>query len=416
MLQALRDGTWITPARLRTYPLIVLLASLAGVAGLWLTADGPMDRMGRPLGTDFSQVWAAGVEVLAHHPAMPFDPAAHAAEQRLLFGDATPFYGWHYPPYFLALATGLALLPYLAALAVWQGATLPLYLAAVVATVRRLPPPRRPSTGATVMAACAFPAVFVNVTHGHNGFLTAALLAGGVLLLPRRPLLAGVAFALLAYKPQFAIVLPVALVAGGHWRTIAAGLATGALLTFATVAAFGLDSWRAFRDSLAFTRAVVLEQGGTGWEKIQSTFAAARMLGAGIDTAYAVQGVVTALVLLAVAAVWRGAADLRLKGALLMVATLLTTPYCLDYDMMALGPALAMAVAYGLERGFRPWEKTLLAAAWTVPGVAREAGGLLHLPLGLIVMVVWLCFLAARALLPAERPAAQGLALEPGAL
>lgn len=416
MLKALRDGTWITPARLRTYPLIVLVASLAGVAGLWLTADGAMDRMGRPLGTDFSQVWAAGVEVLAHHPAMPFNPAAHAAEQRLLFGEDTPFYGWHYPPYFLALATVVALLPYLLALAVWQGATLPLYVAAVVATVRRLRPAQRPPTAAIVMAACAFPAVFVNLTHGHNGFLTAALLAGGVLLLPRRPLLAGVTFALLAYKPQFAMVLPVALIAGGHWRTIASGVVAGAVMTLATVAAFGLDTWRAFRDSLAFTRTVVLEQGGTGWEKIQSTFAAARMLGAGVDTAYAVQGVVTGLALLAVAATWRRAADMRLKGAVLMVATLLTTPYCLDYDMMALGPALAMAVAYGLEQGFRPWEKTLLVAVWAVPGVAREAGGILHVPLGLLVMLVWFCVLAARALLPSERAAARGLALEPGAL
>ncbi len=399
---ALRRGAWVTAARLRTYPLIVLLASLGGIAALWLTSDGRIDSVGRPLGTDFSEVWAAGVEVLAGHPAAPFDPATHAAVQRSLFGSGTQFYGWHYPPYFLALATVLALLPYIPALLLWQGATLPLYLGTVVAILRGVRPGLRPPTGPVLLAAAAFPAVFVNLTHGHNGFLTAALLAGGLLALERRPWLAGALLALLAYKPQFALALPVAMLAGGHWRTVVAGCVTLTVMTAATVVAFGLDSWRAFAASLAFTRTVVLEQGSTGWEKIQSTFSAARMLGAGVGTAYLVQGVVTAAVLLAVALVWRGRADGRLKAAILIVATLLTTPYSLDYDMMALGPAIAFAVAHGIERGFRPWEKSLLVAVWAVPGLARVVAGATDLPLGLLVMLAFFTVLVRHAL-PASR-------------
>ena len=38
----------------------------------------------------------------------------------------------------------------------------------------------------------------------------------------------------------------------------------------------GTGIWQAFADSTAFTRDVVLEQGGTGWQKIQSVFAATR--------------------------------------------------------------------------------------------------------------------------------------------
>ncbi len=397
MVEALRNGTWLTAARLRAYPLLVLIPSLLGVAALVAGGDGTRDWMHRPLGTDFSQVWAAGVQVLGGHPAAPFDPATHAAAQRALFGADTPFYGWHYPPFFLLVATLLALLPYGAALLVWQATTLPLYLGAVLAILRRSGLPR---TG-IVLAAAAFPAVFVNLTHGHNGFLSAGLLAFGFLALRDRPVLAGVLFGLLAYKPQFGLVLPVALLAGGCWRTLAAGAATVASMTAVTVMLFGVATWRAFGDSLAFTRTVVLEQGNTGWEKIQSPFAAARMLGAGIGQAYAVQTAVTLAAFAVVALAWRSrAADPRLKAALAMVASLLTTPYCLDYDLMILGPALAFAVAVGLEEGFGPWEKTLLAAVWVAPALARVVAETTDIPLGLGATTAFFLLLARRALLP----------------
>ena len=219
--------------------------------------------------------------------------------------------------------------------------------------------------------ALVFPAVTINLMHGHNGFLTAALLTGGALLLPTRPLLAGVLLGLLAYKPQFALAVPVALLAGGFFRATVAAVGIVALATLATLAAFGLEPWQAFVGSMAFTRHVVLEQGGPGFAKMQSAFAAVRLLGGGIPLAYAVQGLVTAGVLVALALVWRRDADVRLKAASLMVASLLTTPYALDYDMVVLGPALAALASLGLEAGFRPYGKTLLAAVWIMPLLAR---------------------------------------------
>jgi hypothetical protein len=62
--------------------------------------------------------------------------------------------------------------------------------------------------------------VFVCLAHGHNAFLTAALFGGGLLMLERRPFVAGLLLGCLAYKPQFAAILPLALAAGGYWRTI----------------------------------------------------------------------------------------------------------------------------------------------------------------------------------------------------
>ncbi|MEI9915637.1 MAG: hypothetical protein WDN29_07295 [Methylovirgula sp.] len=38
---------------------------------------------------------------------------------------------------------------------------------------------------------------------------------------------------------------------------------------------------------------------------------------------------------------------------MLIAANLAATPYAFDYDLVALGPALAFALSYGLDKGFR---------------------------------------------------------------
>jgi hypothetical protein len=139
IVQALRDGTWVTRERIRLVALAVLAASFIGFGWLVLTANGLSDRQGRPIGTDFSNVYAAGTYVLDGQPSVPFDwPSQHAREKEI-FGAATPFYGWHYPPFFLFIAAPLALMPHPWALAVWQGVTFALYLWMVFSIWRRLP-------------------------------------------------------------------------------------------------------------------------------------------------------------------------------------------------------------------------------------------------------------------------------------
>ncbi|OAI31586.1 hypothetical protein A1351_04750 [Methylosinus sp. R-45379] len=382
MWEKLRSGDWLDEERLRVYPAMLLLLSVGCVAAVLMTAQGRFDANGHPLGTDFSQVWVAGRETLRGHPEQPFDLARHIAEQRAEFGAGSDVYGWHYPPYFLAPATALAHLPYLEALAVWQMTTLALYLVAVLALMHggAAPP------GRVALLALAFPATLVNLGHGQNGFLTAALLGFGFLALPRRPALAGLCFALLAYKPQFALALPVALIVGGHWRALASAAASLLVMTLASLFFFGPESWIAFVQNLDVTRDLVVERGAAGFPKIQSVFAAARLLGADIATAYAAQTLATATTLAALVWLWRSGADYRAKAAGAIVATFLTTPYCLDYDMTALAPAFALLVSFGLERGFGPYMKSALTAAFIIPLAARPVATATSLPLGAITM------------------------------
>ncbi len=126
--EILRSGDWLTRQRIRFIAVALLIASAAGFLFLVVTAHGGVDLAGRPLGTDFSNVYAAGTYVLRGDTNAAFDPPQQFAREQAIFGAATQFYGWHYPPYFLFVAAPLALLPYGLALAVWQAVTLALYL------------------------------------------------------------------------------------------------------------------------------------------------------------------------------------------------------------------------------------------------------------------------------------------------
>ena len=387
--QGLRSGEWLTAARARVYSLIVLGLSIVAFAGWIALSDRLVDRNGQPIGTDFSNVYAAGRLIWQGRAAEAYEPTLqHAAEQAVFDGREVPFYGWHYPPFFFAIAFLVAAFPYAWGLAIWLAASLAGYLAAMRAI---LPRPE------TLLISSAFPAVFVNIGHGQNGFLTAALLGGALQLIGRRPWLAGILIGCLAYKPQFGVLIPIALVAGGRWRSIGAAAATVAALLALSFVTLGGDIWHAFAESMNFTQTVVLEQGGTGWQKIQSAFSAARMWGAGVHTAYAVQITLALLLAATIAWLWQSDAAFELKASALATGSLLATPYVLDYDLVVLAVAIAFFARHGLSRGFRDYEVSLLAAAWIVPLLSRSVASVSGIPLGLIVLLAFYAFTLRRA-------------------
>lgn len=388
MRNPLPDGDWLTRERVKVVAALSLAVTVLVLGYLVATATGTLDRFGRPLGTDFSNVWSAGQMALEGRAAEAWDWAAHHRVQRKIHDSASvPFFGWHYPPPFLLVASLLALLPYVAALAFWQASTL-----GVAATVLRSIVPERTA----LLAGLGAPVVFICLGHGHNGFLTAALLAGGLLLLDRRPLVAGLLLGCLVYKPQFALLIPPLLLVMGRWRAIAgAALSSGALIGL-TLLIWGWPVWQAFLDSLPLTRTIVIESGATGWHKIQSPFGMIRMWGGGLGPAYAVQTVATVASIGLVLWLARcGKAAERNAAA--TAAALLSTPYVLDYDFVVLGMGIAFLAADGLRRGFLSWEKSLLALVWLTPLVARTTAELTLLPLGQASAIAILALAVRRA-------------------
>jgi len=150
---------------------------------------------------------------------------------------------------------------------------------------------------------------------------------------------------------------------------------------------------------MTFTQTVVLEQGGTGWEKIQSVFSAVRMWGGSVRLAYAVQITLAATLAISLAWLWHSDAAFELKASALAVGSLLATPYVLDYDLVVLGIAIAYFARLGLTQGFHACEISLLAAAWLAPLLTRGVAQLTAMPLGLLVLLMLYVFILRRATL-----------------
>ncbi len=433
LLALLRSGAFLTRERARLVAGAVLAATLIGLIFLAATAQGPNDSYGRPLGTDFASFYAAGTLVRDGLAAAAYDQTIHFAREQAIFGPATQYYAFQYPPVFLLVGATLAALPYVAALIVWQVATIVLYLLAVRSILfspspggggsraagarggvnshdARSPPPGSlrspisPLQGEVkkdwLLFALAFPAVFINLGHGQNGFLTVALFAGALAALDRRPLVAGILIGLMIYKPQFGLMIPLVLVATFRWRVILAAAATVIALLLITWLAFGPAVWPAFFASMTFTRTVLLEQGDVGFFKMQSVLSGVRLWGGGVTLAYVVQSLVTLAVAAALIWFWRSPARTPLKAAALLIGTLLATPFCLDYDLMLLAPAIAFLALDGERDGFCAWHKLVLAALWLVPLVARSVAETVSIPLAAPVMILAFVFVLQRAISP----------------
>jgi hypothetical protein len=267
----------------------------------------------------------------------------------------------------------LAALPYVPALVAWNAATLAGFLAAIRLVTGRWE--------AAIFAA-AVPVVLWNVSAGQNGFLSAGLLAAALALIDRRPILSGILIAGLTYKPQFGILIPLALACGGYWRVFfSAGLASLVLAAISALA-FGIAPWSGFLDSIHVAYQTILLDNRIGAEKLQSVFGLVRFLGGGADLAWAAQYALAVPVALFVAWVWWRPCPADLRAAALAAGTALVTPYALIYDLVILIVPVAFLARSGLTRGEAV--AALLASLFLLAFVFSP--GAVGLPASLIVM------------------------------
>ena len=384
---ALSDCAWLDAERARAYVRILLAVTLAGAIGWMALSSGGLDREGKPIGTDFVGFYAASRLALGGHPALAYDVGAHWAAQKALFGPELGYTAFFYPPPALLLCLPLALAPYFWSLAAWLTATGYAFYRVLRLYLPSLDP----------VAFLAFPAVFVNVAHGQNGFLSAALIGGGLLTMDARPALAGVLFGAMAFKPHLALVVPFALIFARRWTTLIVAASTAAAFSAASLAAFGWTTWAGFFADSRLARSA-LENNLVGDEKMQSVFAAVRLLHGSLALAWGAQ---IATSVAAVAALWlieRRAFRAPAEGAAIVCAGLLASPFVLDYDLTLLAIPLLWLLREGLRTGFLPYEKALLALAFVLPLVARATAGAVGLPLAPLVIAAIFALAMRRAL------------------
>lgn len=376
--QARARGAGMTRAlhrRMVPYALAVLAAyslllASATFSGDWLADDG------RLLPADFISFWTAGHLAASGRAAEAYD--WHLLKQAQLALGAQEFEGffaWHNPPVFFAFVVPFATLPYPIAWIAWIGST----AACFVLALRLILP------GFLLPAALAAPATLWCAVAGQNGFLIAALMAGCLALLDRRPVLAGALLGVLTVKPQFGLLFPVFLLVLRRWRVFVAASATTLLLAAVSALLFGTEAWVAFAASVGTTQGALAE-GGAGWLKLQTAYALAFRLTGDTRQAAALHAGFALILAGLLLRQWLAPTRPARQAAALVAAAYLVTPYAYVYDAVLLTTAAAFLLRDGLDRGFAPGETGAIALA-------------LLLPLGYPAMILPTAFLAALVLL-----------------
>jgi alpha-1,2-mannosyltransferase len=388
---ALCDCAWLDAERARAYSRILLAVTLIGALGWIALSPGGLDREGKPIGTDFIGFYSASRLALDGHPELAYNVGAHWAAQKALFGPNLGYTAFFYPPPALLISLPLALAPYFWSLAAWLATTGYAFYRVIRFYL--------PTLGPTEFLA--FPAVFVNAAHGQNGFLSAALIGGGLFAMERRPALAGVLFGAMAFKPHLALVIPFALVFARRWTTMIVAAATAAVFSAASLAAFGAPAWDGFFLDGQLARSA-LENNLVGDEKMQSVFAAVRLLHGSLALAWGAQA---ATALCVVAALWRleqRAFRAAATAPAIVCAGLLASPFVLDYDLTLIAVPLAWLLGAGRRAGFLPFEKALMALAFALPLISRAVAGGVGLPLAPLTIAAVFALTMRRALTPAD--------------
>jgi hypothetical protein len=312
-----------------------------------------LDLSNKPAGSDFVVYWTASKVARTQSPDAVFSRETMAAAEREVIAADIPPRIWNYPPTFLLMVLPLSLLPYFASLLAWLGST----FCGFIYVIRRLLPHR----GAWLFLF--FPGAVSNFLYGQNGFLSTIFLGGGLLLMDRHPFLGGSLLGLMSYKPQLALLIPLALAAGRCWQALAGAICAAAGLALASLFRLGWDPWISFFKNLSLA-AGLLERPHL-WGKMPTIFAALAQAGVSPGTALGLQLAGTVGVGCLVARVWFRGAPLPRRGSVLALGSILATPYAFAYDLAI----IALPVAWlGWEAYRNGWiaDEVLLLLAWAL--------------------------------------------------
>ena len=358
-------------------PLLVLIPALVASVYGWAVFASTFRHPGSigldyiAPGTDYMVMYGAIRLALSHQFALTLDGHGFTAYLNTSFADVLSkplfFRPWVYPPGFLVLLLPFGVLGFLASYCAFQllGAAL---LAA--ALLYRAEHPR--AAPMIALGALACPAASINAVSGQCAFFVAAVLVLGIRLLRDRPLLAGLVLGLLSVKPQFALLVPIPLLAMGQWRGLLGAAVSALTLILVSTMLFGAEPW------IWWIGQNLSHLGDTGSEWVtfgllwgNSVYACAILLGVPAAVASLLQALA---IVTAAACVWVAyrshlGADLRL--AVLLAAVILAAPHSATYDAILL--TIAGMVWYAELPAPRPLHGIALLVLWLLPLVGPPA-------------------------------------------
>jgi hypothetical protein len=230
----------------------------------------------------------------------------------------------------------------------------------------------------------------VSLVSGQMAFFCAALLISIFRCLDARPLLAGILLGLLTVKPQLGLLFPLMLLITGRFTMFAAAAATTLALVVATALFFGPEIWiRYFTQAVPLQEQVIADPTRAVMGMMPTAYMNVRILGLPAGVAYVVQAAVAALAVALVVWTFRRRRDPLLSYSVLIVASLVVTPYLMSYDLVV---TAWVVLALALSGAFAARDRPLLLAVYLLPllAIATELAGLPGSALVLPLFAAWL--------------------------
>ena len=343
--------------RVAVYVFIFLYVSVALVSIIAGIKNGIRDSS--PYGIDYILYYNSGKLAASGNAADIFNVPKLQGMMKEEMGTQVPWdLQWFYPPTLLLMLTAvLSRLPFYVSLLLWMVLTLGLAFLAIYLLL--------PKRKILAFLTLGFPGVMFTFRWGQNSFLSTSFLAFGLYFMQENPVLAGLMFGLLTYKPQLAFFPFLLLLTAREWKTLFWSI----IFTLATIGtsilAFGLDVWKAFINNFVFVSPTLMT---TIWQKashIQPTlYTSLRLFGLNEQSAKLLLIPVFIFAWILCTWVWKNTDRVSLKGSVLVLAVFSFLPYFSEYDLMELSIPFVLIAYDFLEYGCRKYEITVLIFMW----------------------------------------------------
>ncbi|MCU0911091.1 MAG: DUF2029 domain-containing protein [Rhodobacteraceae bacterium] len=332
---------------------LLVVGGMLATAVLQTSADGP-----KALPIDFRVFWAAGQLFVGGEPLAVLDNARLGATHNV---DPEDWMPWLYPPGFLLFVAPFGLLSFPLALFLWT--TLSVGLAAWA--FRPFVAGVMPLWLGLSLAPTFLPSLLIGQT---SLFWLAGVLAALAALRGERWVLAGIFIGCLTLKPQLGLIIPVALLAVGAWRTIFAATATTLVLAVLPTLAVGPEFWAGLQENVVTHGRFVVER-IDNLRLMIGPLSLLAGLGMAPEAALKVQWVLSVMAAVTVFAVWRSPrAGFDVKAAVLLAGSLLSSPYLWYYEGAFLAAIALFLFRAGMLRVRFP-DMAILLLLWLGSGL-----------------------------------------------
>jgi hypothetical protein len=327
--------------------------------------------LGRPLGGDFVQFYAAGQVLNQHEPTKLFDPPYFSAVQHEILPTmaSTQWLIFGNPPCIAALFRPLALLTYRQAYCVWLVFSASLYLLGLKILLHGR------WGSAAMLLALSTPMFTLETWIGGQvsvfGFFLFAVCVR--CFESEKFFLAGLALGLTAYKPSLLVIAAAMLLVGRCWRMLGGVCITASLVIAACFAAAGVDGMRLWLNTLRVFRFMATDDQSilrrTKYVDLNSFLV---VLGGLNLVTKTIAFLVVAVALMILAWSWfRSTGDRRMLFAATIAATLILNVYVPVYDTPVLIPALVLvASTLGDNKELRGWILLFALVPWLTQSAA----------------------------------------------